>query len=78
VKKALLLVVLCVSGLVPQQAKADYWFENTFRRADWVKENCSKYSGRLISQSEWLKRLGFKEDQGYAAVDLCRAYGSKW
>ena len=75
-KRALLVVLLCVGGLVPQQAKADYWFENTFRRSDWVKETCAKYKGNLITQSEWLRRLNLKDDNGQAGVQLCKAFGA--
>ena len=74
VKKALLLVVLCVGGLVPQQAQAGYWIENTFRRADWVKENCAKFHGKLISYEELQDRVGLPKSNSFAALELCRSY----
>lgn len=78
---ATLAILLSLSGC------SDYWFQNTFRRADWAKETCAKVrgydgyqfgDGGMISMDEASYRLGIRGGvnwKRYAALKaLCSAY----
>jgi hypothetical protein len=65
-----------VAAFIEPPKPRPYWFKNTFQRADWAKETCSKWSVNLISMNEAGKRLDFSPVPFSLVLEtFCRSYG---
>lgn len=76
-----LSVVTAIMLLGSPVNAGSYPIQNTFNRSGWVKENCAKLRGGLISYRELAIRLDVPSrrpdgQHSFAAQQLCRVYGA--